>query len=80
MNRTQIYLPKTQLGALRRIAQKKKTSISEVIRLILREKLERKKTQSFPENLLEFAKKINLKGKKAPRDLAEKHNKYLYGK
>lgn len=80
MQRTQIYLPKTQTEELKRIAQRKRISTSEVIRAILKEKIEElsfaKKISG--ENLLAAAKRINQQGQKAPKDLATNLDKYLY--
>lgn len=82
MQRTQIYLPKTQTEELKRIAQRKRVSISEVIRTILREKIEElslvKKVSN--ENLSAAAKRINQQGQKAPKDLATNLDKYLYAR
>jgi len=83
MNRTQIYLPKTQTDALRNLARKQRMSVSEVIRMILREKLahmRRPMGTRRPETLIEAAERINkLDGKRAPRDLASRLDEYLYG-
>lgn len=78
MNRTQIYLPKTQIETLRKIAQKRKVSISEVIRSLIREKLE--KVQVKKEGLLAAARRINRLGIKGPKNLATNLDKYLYGR
>ena len=78
MNRTQIYLPKAQIETLRQIAQKKRVSMSEVIRSLIKERLERPPVKK--EGLLNFAKRVNKYGIKAPRDLATNFDKYLYGK
>lgn len=79
MNRTQIYLPKKQIEILRKEAQKQRTTTSEVIRRILREKTERTPTRLQRESLFDAAKRINVKGMKGPRDLASDLDKYLYG-
>ncbi|PIS39459.1 MAG: hypothetical protein COT33_01800 [Candidatus Nealsonbacteria bacterium CG08_land_8_20_14_0_20_38_20] len=82
MNRTQIYLPKIQIEFLRRLAQKQKTSVSEIIRSSIREKLE-KGISTVPikkEGLLCAARRINRMGKKGPEDLAINLDKYLYGR
>jgi hypothetical protein len=81
MLRTQIYLPKSQKQALRRLAQKQNTTVSGVIRDVLQEKLNGRmhaKTR-VPETLLEAAKRINQLGKKGPKDLASNLDRYLYG-
>jgi len=78
MNRTQIYLTKTQIEALRQIAQKRNTSISEVIRSLIRERF--KKVPVKKEGLLSAARRINKFGIKGPRDLATNLDKYLYGR
>ena len=78
MNRTQIYLTKTQIETLRQIAQKRNTSISEVIRSLIRERF--KKVPVKKEGLLSAARRINKFGIKGPRDLATNLDKYLYGR
>ena len=82
MNRTQIYLPKTQTDALRTLARRRRSTLSEVIRVILGEKLrgDGAFSPSMPrETLLGAAKRINALGKKGPRDLASHVDRYLYG-
>ena len=80
MTRTQIYLLKSQIDSLRKMAQKKKTSVSEIVRSILQEELQRKKIPSRKhESLLDVAKRINAMGEQGPRDLATNLDAYLYG-
>ena len=82
MNRTQIYLPKRQIQTLRQEAQKRRTTVSGVIRGILDEKLEKNtasRKKNFFDGLLELAEKTSQMGKKAPRDLATNMDTYLYG-
>jgi len=82
MNRTQIYLPKTQIEALRKIARKKHTSVSDVVRIFIKEKVEKRRSFSDfrpRESLFEAAKRINKLGKKGPKDLASNLDAYLYG-
>ena len=86
MTRTQIYLPPNQVRQLKRIAVERNTSMSETIRQILGERLEeqpKKKVaqkKNAGESLLELADQINKKWKgKAPADLSENMDKYLYG-
>ena len=82
MNRTQIYLPKTQTDALRILARRRRSTLSEVIRVILGEKLRGDSVFSRrvpQETLLNAAKRINALGKKGPRDLASGIDRYLYG-
>lgn len=83
MNRTQIYLPKTQADALHNLARKQRISVSEVIRMIVREKLAKPRRFAGtrrPETLIEAAERINkIAGKRAPRDLASRLDTYLYG-
>ena len=68
--------------ALRKIAQKKESSVSEIIRVFIQEKLEepriiRKKSS---ETLLEAARRIGKMGLSAPKDLAKNMDAYLYGR
>lgn len=82
MTRTQIYLPKTQIDVLRKLARRKNLSMSEVIRSIIRERFQEGLT-SLPtksETLLIAARRINKLGKKGPKDLAANLDKYLYGR
>lgn len=82
MNRTQIYLPRKQIEVLRREAARKHTTVSGVIRGVLEERFEparNAKRERPHETLLEFARRVNLGGKRAPRDLAKNLDKYLYG-
>ena len=78
MNRTQIYLTKTQIETLRQIAQKRNTSMSEVVRSLIGEKF--KKVPTKREGLLSAARRINKFGLKGPKDLATNLDKYLYGR
>lgn len=82
MNRTQIYLHKTQIIALRKIAQKKELSVSEIIRVLIQEKLEEPALRSVrsSESLIDAAKRISRMWKGGARDLAKNHDKYLYGR
>lgn len=84
MNRTQIYLPKSQHDTLRKLAQERRETVSETVRILLKHQLERvwplerfhQKRQTFFEVLKEI-KRLNESG---PKDLAENLDKYLYGK
>lgn len=78
VNRTQIYLTKTQIDTLRQVAQKRKVSMSEVIRSLIKEKVEKAPVKK--EGLLSAARKINKLGIKGPKDLATLLDKYLYGR
>lgn len=82
MQRTQIYLPKNQIDSLRKEAHRRKTAVSEVIREILAEKLEKRRlpAETSRERLIDAAKRINRLGLKAPRDLALNLDAYLYGR
>lgn len=82
MNRTQIYLPKSQQLVLKKEAQKRGVTVSAVIRTIIQEKLlmtKAKKTLPIGESLLVASRRINKLGEKGPRDLAINLDKYLYG-
>lgn len=81
MNRTQIYLPQRQIEILRKEAQKKRTTTSEIIRRILGERMEKMEKVARPQkrSLFSAAKRINAKGTKGPRDLASNLDTYLYG-
>ena len=63
MNRTQIYLPKSHLDELRKIAQRRKVTVSEVVRGFVDEKLQKpKRPLKKHESLLE-AELLRLKNK-----------------
>lgn len=79
MNRTQIYLPQKQIEILRKEAQKRRTTTSEIIRSILREKMEGMAGHPQRKSLFDAARRINAKGMKGPRDLASNLDTYLYG-
>ena len=81
MERTQIYLPRTQLLALKAIARKQDTTTSEVVRLFLDMQLQKKKKRitKKTEGLRQAAKRINALGHEAPQDLAKNMDRYLYG-
>lgn len=82
MERTQIYLPKSQIRKLRELAYKKKTTVSGLVRDAVdvqyapQARVTPKKQR---ETLLEFAKRINSIGPKGPKDLATNMDAYLYG-
>ncbi len=80
MTRTQIYLQKKQIELLKRRAQARHVSMSEMIRSILDAELDDR--GSLPvrhEGLLAAAKRINPHGARAPKDLARHLDRYLYG-
>ena len=82
MKRTQIYLPQWQLTALKERAYKETATVSEVIRSILEERLQPRRTRRMPhhETLMASARRIGiLAKKKAPSDLASRVDHYLYG-
>lgn len=83
MDRTQIYLPKTKIQKIQRIALKRHTTASAVIRQLLERGLKEPRTRNREgayEKLTEAAKRINARGKKGPKDLASRLDFYLYGK
>lgn len=81
MNRTQIYLPKSQQVALKKEAQKRGSTVSAIVRDAIQEKLmiQAKKNQLIGNSLLAASRRINKLGKKGPKDLATNLDKYLYG-
>ena len=82
MNRTQIYLPKTHIEALRKVARKNRTTVSEVIRDLVKERVGASRAApKIPkhESLLQAAKRINALGVEGPKDLATHIDAYLYG-
>lgn len=82
MLRTQIYLPHSQIRALKDEAEKQKTSVSEVVRQAIDENLvkkekPKKKFKNSGEWLEYVRKHVSFKG--GPKDLASNIDKYLYG-
>lgn len=78
MKRTQIYLPHDLYAQLKAIAQQESTSVSEVVRKNLTDKI-REKKHSGVNTLLSLAE-IGKKWKiKAPKDLSANLDYYLYG-
>lgn len=82
MERTQIYLTKSQIKKLRKTAQKKNATLSSMVREAINVQygsqiriLPKEKVESFSE----FAKRIRRMGFKGPKDLATNLDKYLYG-
>lgn len=82
MLRTQIYLPYSQIKALKEEAQKQNTSMSEIVRQVLDETLakkepKKKKFKNSGEWLEHYRKQTSFKG--GSKDLAKNIDKYLYG-
>lgn len=83
MLRTQIYLPYSQVKALKALAEKQKTSVSEVVRQaidenVVRKDAPKKKFKNSGEWLEHYRKHTSFRG--GPKDLAKNIDKYLYGK
>ena len=85
MIRTQVYLPYSEVGRLKRMASEEETSMSEILRRLIREKLEvgkkptkkaGKKRKHVLDRFLALAKKMKVSG---PPDLATNMDEYLYG-
>jgi hypothetical protein len=87
MIRTQIYLPEQQHDRLKALALKRRTSLSDVVRQMVDEKIDTKaqttnKTHSPTSagtwllNQAKLAEKMNFRG---PSDLASHMDEYLYG-
>lgn len=81
MTTTNVRLPKAQLKQLKRVAVEREMSLSRLVREILDEFLQRERAPLSPEA---FRKDPLFTLGKNPRrsglgDLAERHDKYLYG-
>ena len=81
MTTTNIRLPKTHLKALKRVAVEREYSLSRLVREILEEFLDRQRRPLSPaafrqDPLFGLGTKP---GRSGLGDLAEHHNKYLYG-
>lgn len=89
MKRTQIYLPEQQLDQLKKMALRNDTSVSEMIRRCVGEKISVGRQRPSPvteprylnagEALLSIADEAEKKGIKGPSDLAASMDIYLYG-
>lgn len=79
MQRTQIYLPTTQLKVLKKTAQSDGTTVSEVMRSLIQERFFKPTPGKQQESLLAAAKRIRKLGKGGPADLASNVDKYMYG-
>jgi hypothetical protein len=81
MQRTQIYLPKNHIRTLRKEALQQQSTLSQMIRDLIRERLDDRPSTSQRDrspNLFSAAKRINAMGLRAPKDLASKLDSYLY--
>jgi len=83
MNRTQVYLPKSHLDALRRIARERSETVSEVIRALIRPSVEPRpapRARHMPaRTLFSVLEEIEKLGERGPADLAKNMDDYLYG-
>lgn len=84
MLRTQVYLPYSQVRALKQMASGEDVSFSEVLRRVIREELSKKAEKrshgkkDVADRMLATARKIWKIGS-GPKDLAQNLDKYLYG-
>lgn len=83
MERTQIYLPKSQIKKLKGLAQKKKTTVSELVRdavdiqySVQKPLVQGKRAQ---ETFAQAAERIGKLGERGPKDLSSRVDEYLYG-
>ncbi len=78
MKRTQIYLPQDLYAQLKAMARQDATSVSEVVRKTLKDKVKEKKHSGVNTllSLAEIGKKWKIK---APKDLSANLDYYLYG-
>ncbi|MBI2645069.1 hypothetical protein HYW94_02750 [Candidatus Uhrbacteria bacterium] len=81
MQRTQIYLQKTQRMKLNKLAQEKEMTISEVIRELINKGISpsRQKRKKNYMSLIQVAKHFEKLGEKGSQDLSKKMDTYLYG-
>ncbi len=81
MQRTQLYLPKSQIKKLKERARKEDVSMSELVRRFIEngENKDDAREEKAHEPLLASADRINTLGESAPADLAENTDEYLYG-
>lgn len=83
MKRTQIYLPKTQIDALRHLARERNETVSEMVRTLLRRQLEEtdgfRRVQKQRRTPFDVLREITELDECGPKDLAVNLDKYLYG-
>ncbi len=77
LKRTQMYFPEETLRELKRKARENKTTIADIVRSAVSERLEKEKAKNWMEDPL-----WNMVGASSSRDkdLSINHDKYLYGK
>jgi post-segregation antitoxin (ccd killing protein) len=77
LKRTQMYFPEDVLRELKRKAREEKTTVAEIVRSSVSEKLRKEKAKDWTEDPL-----WNMVGSSSSkdRDLSVNHDKYLYGK
>lgn len=77
MQRTQVYLEKENVAALKSLARREDKPMAQVIREVVNAGLSQKqrKTSSGAEFLLKMAKKASKKG---PKDLSTRLDYYIY--
>lgn len=78
MKRTQIYLKPSQIENLKKYAERRDISMSEAIRQLIDNFFtkNKKETSGF-DDVLKVSEENKVKG---PKDLAEKHDEYIYHK
>lgn len=82
MQRTQIYLHKKHIDELDKIASKKKSTLSGVIRMFIEDGLTTRQTRKGKrkiKTMFDVLKVIQKKREKGPRDLSRNIDQYLYG-
>lgn len=83
MRRLQIYLPEETYQELRNEAYTKNSSIADVVRKRVSKKVSRVKKnpgRTHFKALLKYARLVEKKGWKGPKDLSSRVDYYLYGK
>lgn len=76
LQRTNIYLDSQLITFLKRKAKQEKTTMSDVVRRALKKEREKDKS-NWIDSMLALSKKA---GKSKYKDLATRHDYYLYGK
>lgn len=79
MQRTQIYLPTSQLQLLKKIAQSQTTTVSDLIRDSIKRCFVKSQPVQKHESLVEAGKRISGMWSGGPVDLASNVDEYLYG-
>jgi len=78
MKRTQIYLPEHTHQTLLRLAQKRKVSFAQIVRVCIDKEMGRMDGDDFGKKTMKAIARLGIRG--GPKDLSTNLDQYLYGK